>query len=409
MNNSKQILKKTALIIVILGLFILSSYNPKQGPEKFTFERMQKLGTYVDLTVYAVDKASATVAADSAVYAIDNAAKIMNAYDPQSEMMIAVERAKSGPTEISNELYYILDKSLKYCELTKGAFDLTMPPLIKLWKDAEKADKIPGDELVVEVRDNMTGYEHVILTAATDDKPAMLEIDCKGLMLNINAIAKGYIADLAAAEMHKMPGVSAGMINIGGEIVCFNNDITYSPESYTPTPMENGPVDYQEGQGYDDSGDYPVNPDMYQQEMYGPGNRQYESSSIKFKIGIQDPFAVESSDVNESYSWVLELENKAVATSGNYRQYETIEGKHFSHIIDPRTGYPANHNPGVTVIAPTCMDADALATALSVLPPEEGIELIESIADTEAMIIAGTKDDNKIYRSKGFYKYNSAD
>ena len=403
MKNSKKILKKTVLIIVIVGLFIFSSYRPEKKPQKFTFPQNQKLGTFVDITVYTDDELMAQNAANLALYRIDKASEIMNTYDPTSELSMAVEKAKNGPTEISYDLYEILSKGVKYCELTDDAFDITLPPLLKLWKDAAKTDTLPSAEQISDIMNNQMGYEHILLTAPQGEKQATLEIDNKYLKINMNAIAKGHIADLAADEMKKIPGIYAGMINIGGEIVCFNNNnnVSLTPAANTPEPdyttAPDVPEEYKNlpETGYQE--DMPVSPDMYPEQQH--------IATTTFKVGIQDPFMVDSSDAAESYSWVISLTNCSVATSGNYRQYVTIEGQRYSHIVDPRTGYPANHNPSVTVIAPKCGDADALATALSVMDPEEGIELIENIHDTEAMIISGTKENNQIYRTTGFNKY----
>ncbi len=403
MNNNKQIIKKTALIILIVGLFIISSYNPQEKAGVFKFGPLEKLGTYVTMQIHARDEASAIVACDSAIYAIDKASKIMNSYDPMSEMSVAVEKAKTGPTEISDTLYYILSRSLAYSELTSDAFDPTIPALIKLWKEAEKNNKLPSSEQVEEIKNNYTGYKHIKLTKPENGKPGTLYIDSDKIALNINAIAKGYIVDLAANEIRRMPNITAAMVNIGGEIVCFNVDRVYDPVDYSPVPIQ--PVD-QYSEPYPD--DYPVEdyvPEQYPTDYYNqPGQRAPRLEEVKFRIGIKDPFIAETPGGKE-YSWEIILSNSAVATSGNYQQYVTIDNVNYSHIIDPRTGYPASHNPSVTVIAPTCLAADALATALSVMSPEEGIELIDSIADTEAMIISGTKEDYRIYRSAGFSAY----
>ena len=99
---------------------------------------------------------------------------------------------------------------------------------------------------------------------------------------------------------------------------------------------------------------------------------------------------------------VLALTNVAVATSGNYEQFVLIDGKRFSHIIDPRTGQPADDVPSVTVIAPDCMTADALATAASVLGVEKALALIESLPDTEALLTVVKDDQLEFHKSKGF-------
>ena len=99
------------------------------------------------------------------------------------------------------------------------------------------------------------------------------------------------------------------------------------------------------------------------------------------------------------------LKDCAVATSGNYRQYVTIGGHNYSHIIDPRTGLPAEKLPSVTIIAMKTEDADALATAISVMGPDVGLKLIESLPETEAFLVAGTAENPIIHRSSGFNNF----
>jgi len=107
----------------------------------------------------------------------------------------------------------------------------------------------------------------------------------------------------------------------------------------------------------------------------------------------------------EKPRWVVQISNCAIATSGNYRQYVTIDGNRYSHIINPLTGRPAEKIPSVTVIAPLAIDADALATAISVMGPEKGMELIESLPQTEALLVTSQNADSQVSRSSGFSKY----
>ena len=125
----------------------------------------------------------------------------------------------------------------------------------------------------------------------------------------------------------------------------------------------------------------------------------------KWRLGIQDPFVVGKDGVNVSVRWKVAIKDCSIATSGNYRQYVEIQGQKFSHIVDPRTAMPVDILPSVTVIAPTTCDADALATALSVMGPKAGLKLIESIPNTEAFMVGGTVQNPKYYRTSDFSKY----
>ncbi len=400
--KNKLHIKKFLFIFIIVAIFIISSYKFENKPEKFSSGRIEKLGTFVEMTIYADSQLLAQQAVDSAVYAIDKAAKVMNTYDPSSELSLAAEAAKAGPTEISEGLYYILERSIYYNQLTHRAFDPSMPAIIDLWKNKAKSDQLPTESEINQIMNASVGCQYIKLYKAEPGLPARLSISAPELRLNINAIAKGHIADLAAAELRKMPGIYAGMVNIGGEIICFNNRTAFNG----PVPLPVSPYEPRSSMPEYDGTGIPYDQIHAPMEMPATATIPVNTiSPISFKVGVQDPFLITSEQAPESYSWELELQNGAIATSGNYRQYLKIQGKHYSHILDPRTGYPADANPSVTVIAPTCMDADALATALSVLTPQEGIALIETLPDTEAMIISGTKEDSKIYRSSGFNNY----
>jgi thiamine biosynthesis lipoprotein len=166
--------------------------------------------------------------------------------------------------------------------------------------------------------------------------------------LNVNAIAKGYAVD-CALEALKIPGVRSGLVDIGGEVSCFGRP---------------------------------------------------------WIIGILDPFAQDNENqLSQAPRWRLRCQDVSVATSGNYRRYVSVHGKHYSHIVDPRTGQPAEKIPSVTVIAPKTIDADALATALLVMKAEEGIKLAEKLPDVEAFLVAGTPEKPQYYRTSGFKKY----
>jgi thiamine biosynthesis lipoprotein len=113
---------------------------------------------------------------------------------------------------------------------------------------------------------------------------------------------------------------------------------------------------------------------------------------------VQNPFG-------EGLVGRLNVSGEAICTSGDYRRFVEIKGRKYSHIVDPRTGLPVAGSPSVTVIAPLAVRADALATALSVLGPKEGIKLIESMPEVEAMMIEGPPEEPKVHKSSGFDKY----
>ncbi|MDZ4159027.1 MAG: FAD:protein FMN transferase, partial [Anaerolineaceae bacterium] len=161
-----------------------------------------------------------------------------------------------------------------------------------------------------------------------------------GVQLDFGGIGKGYAVD-RAVEILRQYGVSQALVNAGGEIA-----------------------------------------------VLGGG----------WRIGIQHP------RLENALLGSLELKDMAVATSGDYQQFFELDGKRYHHILNPKTGYPATGIHGVTVIAPNCTDADALATAIFVLGPDPGLALVENLPGVEALII---DNSGKIYMSKGFNGYLS--
>ena len=163
-------------------------------------------------------------------------------------------------------------------------------------------------------------------------------------MIDLSAIAKGWGVD-QLFELFRNLGVSNFMVEVGGEVRTMGTNI----------------------------------------------------KKEKWKIGIDTP--IPDTVPGENIFKVAVLENQAIATSGNYRNFYTFNDKRFSHIIDPRTGYPVETNiASVTVLGTNCMDADALATALSVLNFNEGKALIESLDGFEALWII--KEENDVLRSQ---------
>jgi thiamine biosynthesis lipoprotein len=270
-------------------------------------------------------------------------------YREDSELTRVNRLAAKQAVGISRETYNLILRANNYSRLTDGAFDITVTPLIRLWKQAAKENRLPTNTEITEAKTKV-GFEKLKLKASD---PPTVSFSVAGMELNVDAIAKGHAVDQALAALRE-PGIIAGLVDIGGEIAAF-------------------------------------------------GQNRPDTDWI---VGIQDPQkANREHSLSQQPRWKIRLKDCAVATSGNYRQYVRINGQHYSHIIDPRTGRPADLLPSVTVISPTTADADALATAISVMGCEKGIKLIESLGDTEALLIAETGDTPIIVRSSGFAKF----
>jgi len=331
-------------LVIVAALIVLTLWRIKQQTVEVDSGRFMIMGTFARIRVRCQDRRIGQRALNRARAALENVDRLMSTYREDSELSTVNRNAANKPVPVSDETYALLRKSIEYSRITDGAFDITVMPLLKVWKQAAKEDRLPSEAELADARQRV-GWRKLILS---DAEGLTVRFGADGMELTVDAIAKGYAVD-RALEALQIDGVDAALVDIGGEIACFGRD---------------------------------------------------------WIIGIQDPFAAESDNpFSETVRWKIRLREGSAATSGNYRRYVTIGGKKYSHIIDPRSGRPAEKLPSVTIVAPKCVDADALATAVSVMGPQAGMKLIESLPDTEAFLIAGTKEDMKIRRSSGFEKY----
>jgi thiamine biosynthesis lipoprotein len=245
------------------------------------------------------------------------------------------------PVRISREITDIILKSLRYSELSRGALDVTIDPVLRLYNRFEGGDMGMPSKASVESSCALVDYRSLVVT----DTYVMLST--KGGSIDLGALAKGYAVDRGAAVMESL-GASGGLVDAGGDIKTFG-----------------------------------MRPD-----------------GKPWRIGLKDP------RVPDSIVTVFELEGGAVATSGDYERYFIEEGVRYHHILDPRTGFPARGCCSVTVIAELSCDADAIATAVFVLGPEEGLELVESLPGVEALILVCENGiAEKVFRSSGLNRY----
>ncbi len=299
------------------------------------------MGTYVTITVYS-DEKTALEAISAAFTKIEEIERIASIFDEESE---AFKLNQTGYLDTpSSELIELISMSLDYSELTDGNFDITCQPLLDLWDYKPDADKQfwELDEAIQTERINET------LKLVGSDKIVVEEdkiyLKEKGMKITLGGIAKGYAVD-KALEIIKDIGIKYALVDAGGDISTLGS----KPE----------------GELWDIA---LVNPDNTGEYL------------VDFKI-----------------------KDKAVTTSGNYERYFDLEKK-VHHILNPKTGYSASGCISVTIIAESCMQADALATGVFVMGPEDGMRLVESLNDVECFIVSA---DRIIYRSSGLSKYLS--
>jgi thiamine biosynthesis lipoprotein len=319
-----------------------TSISQAQTLERFEF-REPHLGTIVEITLYAPDESVANDCVRAAFARIQELNKILSDYDPDSELMRLCRTAGTGQcVPVSAELFEVLAKSLELAQATDGEFDVSIGPVVKLWRTSRRLRKLPTDSELAAARERV-GWQQIRL----DPKARSVELQTKGMLLDLGGIAKGYIADQARAVLIKR-NMRKCLVSVAGDI-----------SAGDPPPDRDG-----------------------------------------WRIGIA---ALDKAD-GEPVRY-LRLANCSVSTAGDAFQFVTINGIRYSHIVDPATGVGLTRRISVTVVAPHGIVADGLDTAASILGPERGLKLIEQIPGAVGMIMLATDDGVTVTESNGFSKY----
>ncbi|MEC9274625.1 MAG: FAD:protein FMN transferase [Candidatus Neomarinimicrobiota bacterium] len=266
----------------------------------------------------------------------------MSTYLYDSEISTFNNNESTAPFKISNEFSYVVGRALHWAKTTEGAFDITLVPLLYLWGfgPGQKGGlkDVFPDEKIINNRKIHMGYDKLTINNN------FLQKKDPFIKIDLNAIAKGFGVD-AICNFLNSKGINNYMVEIGGEVRCVG----------------------------------------------------YNQNKKSWMIAIENP------ENNNKIKWAVSLKDVSMATSGDYRNYYEIDNERYSHEIDPRSGYPAQTNiASATVVAPNCVDADALATTLIILGIEKAIQLIENTNDTEAfLIIRKDKDSYETIKSSG--------
>jgi len=248
-------------------------------------------------------------------------------YDPESELSLFNIQKAGTLVKVSSDFYATLLTAKKLYDLTQGSWDGTVKPLVDLWGFGTKKriTRIPeSDKIALAL--SKTGFHHI------DIKEHQKILKTTDITLDLGSIAKGYAVD-ALAKIFTSSGIHDVLVEIGGE-------------------------------------------------LYGSGQNK---KGKPWSVGISKP---DKQFSNQILYKIIQLNNYAIATSGNYRNFFEINKKTYSHIIDPKTGFPIDNKiVSVSVISKDCTFADGLATALMVMDVQRALSLVNTLEDTECLII----------------------
>jgi thiamine biosynthesis lipoprotein len=287
-------------------------------------ETRRHMGVAWTIVVYAVDNDQALAAVAAAHDEVARLERILSDYDPESELsQLSAQAPTRDPVPVSEDLWQVLDRAVAWRESSGGAFDPTVGPLTKLWRQARRSGKLPLPEKLTAARaavgpDTLRLHPH----------NKACELTVWGMRLDLGGIGMGVAIDRAVAILREH-GITAGMIDASGDIAVIG----------------------------------------------APPDRD------SWRV------AVAALGLHEGDTAEIALRDAAVTTSGDAFQSVTIDGVRYSHIIDPRTGLGVTGPAAVTVIAPDCTTADALATAASVLGPTAGMRLVAATPGAAARFV----------------------
>ncbi len=304
------------------------------------YKRTLKLmGSRFDITVVTNSEEKGNEYINQAISEISRIEKVISSWDPNSETSQINKNAGIQPVKVSKELYNLIERALAISKLTNGAFDISYASMDKIWKFDGSMKKMPSED---DIKSSVAkvGYQNIIL----DKEHQTVFLKLKGMKIGFGAIGKGYAAD-RAKKLLINKGVKAGIINASGDLNTWGK----------------------------------------------------QANGEDWMVAITNPL-----NKKKAFSW-LPVYNSAVVTSGNYEKFVRFNGVRYSHIIDPRTGYPSTGIISVTIFTSKAELADAISTSIFVMGVETGLDFINQLKGVECIIV---DESNKVHTSKNIQLEN---
>jgi FAD:protein FMN transferase len=294
---------------------------------------LRLMGNRFEISVVSEDEQWANNLIDAAIAEIRRIEELLTTFKDTSQTNEVNANAGIRRVKVDKEVFDLIARSIRISDLTQGAFDITYGSIDKrLWNFDTTMKALPDKETAKQMV-RLINYENIVL----DEKECTVFLKEKGMRIGFGGIGKGYAADKAKLLLQQN-GVESGVVNAAGDLITWGTQPDGKP----------------------------------------------------WTVGIADP---NSSHHPFSY---LNISGMAVATSGNYEKYAVIDGRRYSHTIDPKTGYPVSGIKSVTIICPSAELADALATPVTVMGIKVGLNLINQMKGIACIVI---DDDNRLYTS----------
>ena len=301
----------------------------------FSFSQVEQtktlnlMGSVFQITLVDSDSISAHQNINKAILEIERIENLISEWRPQTQISQVNQNAGIKPVKVDKEVFELTKKAIWFSEISNGAFDISIVAMDKIWKFDGTMEKLPSKKAIRNSIVNVN-YKNIVL----DSINSTIFLSKKGMKIGFGSIGKGYAAD-KARKLLQESGIIAGIINAAGDIATWGTQIGGNP----------------------------------------------------WRIGVNNP--LETGETIE----ILEFSgNNAVTTSGNYEKYAEINDKRYSHIINPKTGYPSTELISVTIIGPNAEMCNGFSTSIMVLGLKKGIKLINKFPDYQYIIITKKED-----------------
>lgn len=301
----------------------------------FSFSQVEQtktanlMGSIFQITLVDSDCISAHENINKAIVEIERIENLISEWRPQTQISKVNQNAGIKPVKVHKEVFELTKKAIWFSEISNGAFDISIVAMDKIWKFDGTMERVPSKKALKKSIANVN-YKNIVL----DSINSTIFLSKKGMKIGFGSIGKGYAADKARKLLQKS-GIKAGIVNAAGDISTWGRQINGNP----------------------------------------------------WRIGVNNP--LETGETIE----ILEFSgNNAVTTSGNYEKFAEINDKRYSHIINPKTGYPSTELISVTIIGPNAEMCNGFSTSIMVLGLEKGIKLINKFPDYQYIIITKKED-----------------
>lgn len=295
------------------------------------------MGSKFDITIVANDSATAAKNINLVIDEITRIENLISEWKPSSQVSEVNRNAGIKPVKVDKELFALTKHALSFSEITNGAFDISIAAMDKIWKFDDSMEELPSQEMLLKAIERV-GYKNIEL----NELNSTIFLKLPGMKIGFGATGKGYAAEQGKLLMKQLH-VKAGIVNASGDMATWGTQ---------------------------------------------PNNKPW-------RIGITNPFKLHKSIK------ILEVNNAAITTSGDYQKYVEFNGKRYSHIINPKTGMPATGLISVTVIGENAAIANGLSTSIMVLGQKEGFKLLKNYPNYACLVLT---DKGTIKKSKNFNK-----